>query len=413
MLPLLLMLSAAAGAQTPSSPGNLVERGDVKAAFASIDNDKQSILALWRKLTLASAPSGHEDARAALVMEELRRMGYEKAYRDKAGNLVSAPIAAGEQAIVFVAHLDTVVQPGVKVEIKEGKNDKGVTTWIGPGVGDDTSGVTALLAVAKVLPQLKIEWKRPVVYVFSVNEEGGGSSGGIKQFLDDNPKGIAAFISTDGSPIDELGAIADSGVGYYGLRPVFKGPGVHTIESYGVPSTTHAVALAIDRIYRVKIPRIPLNKMSWLNVGTINAGTVGNAMARESKFSIDLRSNDAATGRALQKKVVAILEESAKKAGVTVETNARGRDPIFLNTPEQKALVETLRESYRALGITPTQGKIGSSDFVIALAQGVPSVGIGLTNIRRMHSPEEEAEVEPLFVGIKEVVLAAAALASK
>ena len=42
--------------------------------------------------------------------------------------------------------------------------------------------------------------------------------------------------------------------------------------------------------------------------------------------------------------------------------------------------------------------------------QGVPSAGIGLTNIRRMHSPEEEAEIDPLFTGMKQVLLAAVAL---
>ena len=73
-------------------------------------------------------------------------------------------------------------------------------------------------------------------------------------------------------------------------------------------------------------------------------------------------------------------------------------------------MIETLWASYRAIGVTPQKGKIGSADFVIALAQGIPAAGIGLTNIRRMHSPEEEAEIDPLFTGMKEVLVAAVAL---
>jgi acetylornithine deacetylase/succinyl-diaminopimelate desuccinylase-like protein len=114
----------------------------------------------------------------------------------------------------------------------------------------------------------------------------------------------------------------------------------------------------------------------------------------------------------LQKQARTIIEQAAKEVGVQVEVppSRYQRDPIFLNTPEQKQLIETLWSTYRAIGMTPQKGKIGSSDFVIALAQGIPSAGVGLTNIRRMHSPEEEAEVDALFSGMKEVLVAAVAL---
>ena len=172
------------------------------------------------------------------------------------------------------------------------------------------------------------------------------------------------------------------------------------------------MALAIERIYRIDLPQMPLEKRSWLNIGTIKAGTAGNAMAKTAEFTVDLRSNDAVTGRGLQKQVVAILEQAAKEVGVKVDLrNISQRDPVFLNTPEQKRLIETLWASYRAIDITPKKGTIGSSDFgFLGLMQGVPSAGIGLTNIRRMHSPEEEAEIDPLFTGMKQVLLAAVAL---
>jgi len=408
-----LLLASSAFAQTDPVQSALA-RPDVKSAMARLDERRPQILELWKQLTLTSAPSGHEDARAALVVAELKRLGYANAYRDEAGNVVSAPIAKGERIVAFVAHLDTVVQPGVKVAITEGRSESGKLTWIGPGVGDDTTGVTALLAVAEAAQQAKLTLPN-IRWVFSVNEEGGGTSEGIGRFVKDHKAEIAAFISTDGSPIDELGAVADNGVGAYPVFPVFHGPGVHTIESSGTPSTIRAAAIAIERIYRVKVPQTPLEKRSWLNIGTMQAGTVPNAMAKTARFTVDLRSNDAATGRALQAKVKAIIEQAAREAGVKVEmTPTRwGRDPIILNTPEQKRLVETLWASYRALGVMPQKGKIGSSDFVIALRDGIPSAGIGLTNIRRMHSPEEEAEVDALFLGMKEVLLAAVALNSR
>ncbi|HUQ49595.1 MAG TPA: M20/M25/M40 family metallo-hydrolase [Terriglobales bacterium] len=409
-----LLLSTYSFAQAPAEVSKVAADPAVKAALARIDERRTQVLELWKKLAIASAPSGHEDERATLVLEELRKLGYADAYRDEAGNLISMPIVKGSRIVTFVAHLDTVVQPGVKITITEGKNEKGKATWTGPGVGDDTSGVVALLGVAEAMKHAGLK-PEGLVFVFSVNEEGGGKSEGIRRFITDHKAEITAFISTDGSPIDELGAVADNGVGGYALLPVFTGPGVHTIESYGIPSTTRAVALAIERLYKMMLPQKPLEKRSWMNIGTIKAGTVPNAMAHTAQFTVDLRSNDAAIGKALQAKAKAIIVQAAKDAGVTVEVGPTRwqKDPVFLNTPEQKRLIEVLWESYRAIGITPQKGKIGSSDFVIALSQGVPAAGVGLTNIRRMHSPEEEAEVDALFSGMKEVLVAAMALTQR
>lgn len=383
-------------------------RPDVQAGIKSATT-RESVLQLWRRMALTNSPSGHEDDRAALILQFLRENGYPGAFRDRYGNVVSSPLEAGAGAIVFEAHMDTVVQPGVKIDITEGKDASGVT-WIGPGVGDDTTGVIGLMKVAQTLHEMKLKSKRPVVFVFSCNEEGGGTSEGAGGFIGDNKEALGAFVGVDGSPIDLLGGIADYGTGSYGMRVSFQGPGVHTIESYGQPSTTHALAIAIERLYRLDVPQIPLERRSWLNIGFVQAGTVPNAMAKEAKFVLDLRSNDAETGRTLQQEAIHIVEQAAKETGVKVEYTKRQRDPVHLDTQGQRQFVDILRASYRAVGIEPEEGKIGSSDYIRALMNGIPAAGIGITNIRHMHSPEEETEVEPLFQGIKQLLLAAVAL---
>lgn len=407
-IPLVLFLATLASAADVSA---LQRRPDVQAAVNAA-TEREPALELWRKLALTNAPSGHEDDRAAIIVDFLKQNGYPDAFRDRHGNVVSTPIKSGAGAIVFEAHMDTVVQPGVKITITEGKDASGAT-WAGPAVGDDVTGVVGLMKVAQALHEMKFQPKRPVVFVFSCNEEGGGTSEGAGGFIADNKGALGTWIGVDGSPIDPLGAIADYGTGSYSLRVVFHGPGVHTIESYGQPSTTRAMAMAIERLYEFDIPQTPLEKRTWLNIGFVSAGTVPNAMAKEAKFALDLRSNDATIGRALQQQAIDIIERAAKEAGVKVEYTKRQRDPVHLDTPGQKQLVEVLQASYRAVGIEPEEGKIGSSDYIRALMNGIPAAGIGITEIKHMHSPEEETEVEPLFQGIRQVLLAAVALGEK
>ena len=152
-----LSLISPAFAQTTPQVQAAAAKPEVKAAMARLDQNRPQLLELWKKLALTSAPSGHEEERAALVMSELKRLGYTDAYRDAAGNVISAPIAKDARITAFVAHLDTVVQPGVKVTITEGKNAKGNLTWTGPGVGDDASGVVALLGVMEAIASRRPE----------------------------------------------------------------------------------------------------------------------------------------------------------------------------------------------------------------------------------------------------------------
>ena len=62
-------------AQTYPTIQKAVSRADVKAAMAHLEIARAETLALWKKLALTSAPSGHEDERAAIVMAELKRLG--------------------------------------------------------------------------------------------------------------------------------------------------------------------------------------------------------------------------------------------------------------------------------------------------------------------------------------------------
>ncbi|HUR37586.1 MAG TPA: hypothetical protein VM009_07195 [Terriglobales bacterium] len=54
---------------------NAAAKPEIKAAMARLDAHKPQLLELWKKLAMTSAPSGREDERAALVMDELKKLG--------------------------------------------------------------------------------------------------------------------------------------------------------------------------------------------------------------------------------------------------------------------------------------------------------------------------------------------------
>ncbi|MDT5296031.1 MAG: tripeptide aminopeptidase, partial [Acidobacteriota bacterium] len=126
-----------AGSPYDEQAGALLARPDIRAAFADVEKNRDSILREWIALTEINAPSGKEAERAAFIERLLRGYKSVDVRRDSAGNIVATRRGAGGgPTVVIDAHMDTVFQEGlkIKVEMRDGK-------IYAPGVGDDTRNV--------------------------------------------------------------------------------------------------------------------------------------------------------------------------------------------------------------------------------------------------------------------------------
>ena len=386
-------------AQTPADHVKSVhEDARVKAAFDHIDKDRDAILREWIAITEINAPSKQEQERAKYIESLLRRHKLDIRY-DSAGNLIATRKGTGGGPVtVFDAHMDTVFQPGLKIKatVRDGR-------VYAPGVGDDTRNIEALLATIRALDAAKIKTKGDLVFLFTTDEEVGMT--GAKQYTKDNKGKVNYYIALDGG----YEGFTYAGIGINWYRHHFIGPGGHTRSRTPPYSAALPLARAIARIYELKVPTSP---SSNLNVGMLGGSEVVNAKASDAWFTVDLRSTSNEVIADLEQKIAAILDEEAQRAGVTVKTDVISKSPAaVLPGNRESDLVKIAEAVHRAMGFDPPIGNAGSNNSSAALLQGITSISTGAGPCSDSHALTENCEIEPLYRGIKKILLLGVALA--
>src|SRR5215831_17568918 len=377
----------------------LASRADVRSANDYIDHNHEGILREWIAITEINAPSGHEQERAKFIEGLLRTYHLDDVHYDAAGNLVAVRKGTGRgPVIVFDAHLDTVFQPGlqIKATVREGK-------VYAPGIGDDTRNVEALLATIRALNEAKIRTKGDLIFVFTVEEE--TTFKGVKGYLDANKGKIDQYVALDGG----YEGFTYAGIGINWYRHHFIGPGGHTRSRTPPYSATLPLARAIDRIYQLKVPT---NPSSNLNIGMLGGADVVNAKASDAWFTVDLRSTSNDVIADLEKQIKTILDEEAARVGMKLKTDIISTSPAAsLPGHRESYLVRMAEAVHRVMGFDPPITNAGSNNASAALLAGVSAISTGAGPCDGSHSLAENCEIEPLYKGIKKVILLEAALA--
>jgi len=386
-------------AQTPADHVKSVQEDPrVKAAFDHIDTDRDGILREWIAITEINAPSKQEQERAKYIESLLRKSKLDIRY-DSAGNLIATRKGTGGGPVtVFDAHMDTVFQPGLKIKatVRDGR-------VYAPGIGDDTRNIEALLATIRALDAAKIKTKGDLVFLFTTDEEAGMT--GAKQYTKDNKGKVDYYIALDGG----YEGFTYAGIGINWYRHHFIGPGGHTRSRTPPYSATLPLARAIARIYELKVPS---NPSSNLNIGMLSGSEVVNAKASDAWFTVDLRSTSNDVIADLEQKIAAILDEEAKRAGVTVKTDVISASPAaVLPGNRESNLVKIAEAVHRAMGFDPPIGNAGSNNSSAALLQGITSISTGAGPCSDSHALTENCEIDPLYRGIKKILLLGVSLA--
>ena len=370
----------------------------VKAAMDYIDKNRDGILREWIAITEINAPSKHEQERAKYLESILRKYKVDVRY-DAVGNLIATRKGTGGGPVtVLDAHMDTVFQPGLKIKatVKDGRVHA-------PGVGDDTRNIEALLATIRALDAAKIKTKGDLVFVFTVDEEAGMT--GVKHFTKENKGKVDYYIALDGG----YEGFTYAGIGINWYRHHFIGPGGHTRSRTPPYSASLPLARAIARIYELKVPT---NPSSNLNIGMLSGSEVPNAKASDAWFTVDLRSTDNNVLADLEKQIATILDEEARKVGMTVKTDVISTSPAaVLPGNRESHLVKMAEAVHRALGFDPPITNAGANNSSVALLAGITSISTGAGPCANSHALTENCEIEPLYKGIKKMLLLEIALA--
>ena len=393
---------------TKFSPA-LAEDPGVKQALAYLDENFESQVTEWIRITEMPAKSTFEAQRGAYVRAELEPLGLEVSV-DAAGNVTARrPGTGGGPTVVFAAHMDTVhpMDTDLHVTRKDGRLHA-------PGIFDNSASVANMLQAARALDAAKVRTRGDVIFVATVQEELGLE--GMEKWLDDH-KGVPDMVvALDGG----LGPVNYGALGIYWSRMRFTAEGSHTNTSRGRPHPARAAARAILDIYAIPLPDPGAPVGAVYNVGMIEGGKVVNAIPQEVWFTVDLRTVDAELLATLDTTIEATCAAAAKAEGVAfaredIQKSPAGGRPDQLADRRAHPLVQTAVDVLEYLGVDLPEGRealaTGSTDSNAAVVRGIPSISVGRANGGNQHTLTEWADVESAKIGTKQIVLLAAALA--
>ena len=266
---------------------------------------------------------------------------------------------------------------------------------------DDSSGLAGVLAVIELMRSHALVPPTDTWFVATVQEEVGLH--GADRFVGDHEEELGAVIAVDG----HLGQISHAATGIIWLKLHFTAKGAHTLRAYAEPSTILAAARAIEEISSMDLRRTPEEMESWLNIGMMGGGDVPNAQARDAWFTVDLRSNDAATLTGMEERAIRAGREAAGGVGVGFEHETLHRMPGGrIAGSETSLLVRAAREVLERLHWSEVEVTMrGTADHNVAISRRIPAIAIGMTTGGATHTPEEYAETSPFPTGVKQLLL--------
>jgi tripeptide aminopeptidase len=335
------------------------------------------------------APTFDELERAQMIAEELRKLDVRDVAVDDVYNVIGT--VPGERAgagVMVAAHLDTVFSREADLRLK----DKGNVIY-GPGLGDNSLGVASILGLIETLRQAQIIPPVNLHVAITSREEGLGDLGGMRVAYERFKGQIKAVVNIEGLA---FGHVFRAGIAVKRLHILATAPGGHSWIHFGKPSATHAIVNLGAAITQLVPPESP---RTTYNIGMIEGGQSINSIAAQAGLWLDMRSEDTGTLNALEmqvhEQVVALTTDE-----VQFDVEVVGQRPAGIVAMDHPLV----QMAMQALADVGAQGTLqsGSTDGNIPLADGCPTVTIGITRGGNAHRMDEYVEKKPIALGLEQ-----------
>ncbi len=316
------------------------------------------------------SPSGQEQERAEFVAERMRAIGLRNVHVTASPNAVGEIPGRSGRHLIFVSTLDDLATVAENQRAAPGPPRVVGDRVIGPG--SNTSVTTAgMLAAAEAYLEAGREPERTLVFAAVAQEETGLI--GMRAVFEEYRDTAEAFIEILG----DGHSISYGALGIHWWRIEAAGPPGHTLGG-GLPNVNQAIGRAVDRILSLADARRDDDTRTRINVAVLDSGTVFNHKPASGWFSLDLRSMAAAILERVEGEVEKVLSAVAEETGIEMRM-----EPVQLTPGGQiegmaeSTLVTTAAAVLRSLGYEPSMSNAGSSNMNIAIAAGVPAIGLG------------------------------------
>ncbi len=369
---------------------------------------KVSLLEFLRKLVQTPSLSGKEGAVAALVLEEMRRLGYDEARRDAAGNVIGRIGPADGPALMLNSHMDTVeaaapetwTSPPLAAEVKEDR-------LYGLGACDMKGGLAATVYGAALLAHRRDALKGPI-WVTAVGLEECSEGTCTRVLFEEDGLRPAWVVIAEPSNLQVVRAQR----GHVEMELTVKGRSAHSSAPH---LGDNAIYAAARLVFGLEILAEQLGDDPFLGPGVLAVTDVrSHAVSRnavpdlcalildrrltvgetESSALLDVQRIIAREG--VRAEVHVIEENVATYSGKTYRARRTSLPWVY---PERHPLVQAMTQAARDVGLRPgmTCWHFATEGAYTAAVAQVPTVGFGPGDPTLPHTRNEYVEIEQVY----------------
>lgn len=354
-------------------------------------NFVKQLLDLTVEIQQIPAPTFAEAKRAQFVKDLFETEGLQNITIDGVNNVYARLPGDGQsKPLIISAHLDTVFP--VETDLTVQKSRRRIT---GPGIGDNSLGVAALIGLVWLLREQKLSLPGDIWFVANVCEEGLGDLKGMRAVVDRFGSDVHAYLIIEGL---SLSYVQHKALGVQRYRITARTTGGHSWSDYGRPSALHELSSLVTQLTALPLPDDPRTTM---NVGRMSGGTSINAIAAEAWLELDLRSESPQVLAEIARKVEKLVE-TANGPEVRVEAEVIGKRPAG-EIPIGHPLIKLAEECLKAQKLEPRL-MIGSTDANVPLSRDLPALVLGVTNGAGAHTTGEFINTGPVGRGMEQLL---------
>ncbi|MFN8531763.1 MAG: M20/M25/M40 family metallo-hydrolase [Anaerolineae bacterium] len=373
----------------------IIETFDSQVLHTSLSALADWVIEQGIQIQQIAAPTFAEHARAEAVASMFRTLGLQEVRIDDVANVMGKVPGRHPElpATMIAAHTDTIFAADTNLSVRR---EPGII--YGPGLGDNSVGVSGMLGLARYLQQQQIQPEVDLWFAATTREEGLGDLGGMRAAFQTLAPHIDSVINLEGLA---FGHIYHAGIAVRRLNITVTAPGGHSWLHYGKPSAVHVMVEVAARITALQPSKSP---RTTFNIGMIKGGEAINAIATHAELWLDLRSESREALARFERQVRAQIE-AVKLPDVHFEISLVGDRPAGYLDPAHplvKAAVDVLdAQGIRALMET------GSTDANVPLSEDCPAVTIGITRGGNAHRLDEYIETGPVAAGMRQLIVLA------
>lgn len=339
------------------------------------------------------APTFAEDKRAAYIAELFQSFGLTDISIDAAYNVYGRCIGLDRSipALMVSAHTDTVFDAETDLSTRRDGN-----FIYGPGLGDNSLGVSGLLGLARMIHIQDITPACDIWFVATSCEEGLGDLKGMRAAVDQLKDEIGMVINLEGLA---FGHIYHAGIAVHRFHITAEADGGHSWLHFGRPSAVHSIVTLAAQITQIRTPQTP---RTTYNIGMIEGGEAINAIGRNAGLWLDMRSESQGELEKLINHVRSLVQK-LESPGLSFNIRTVGDRPsgsLSTSHPLVQGALAAL-ECVNLRGALET----GSTDANIPLYLGIPAVTIGITRGGNAHRLDEYIETTPVASGMRQLIL--------